>query len=92
MSFFDKRKQRKLYQQWVDKSGLPQENVPSELGPERVEDEEPWAEERVDELPRSGRVFVVQVTQRQLVIVLLVIAVLLIISACLATALIMQSC
>ena len=28
---FDKRKKRKLYEQWVEKSGLPEENIPDEI-------------------------------------------------------------
>jgi len=92
MSFFEKRKKRKLYQQWVDKSGLPEENIPAEYTDEGPAGEEPWEEERGGEPPRRSRVFVIHVTTRHLLIVLAIIAALLILSTTLATVLVMRSC
>jgi hypothetical protein len=90
-SYFDKRKKQKLYKQWVEKSGLPLENVPEEL--ERKDD----LYEPVDESSRArqpgiqrGQTF--QLTIRLLVYLVLIIVVLLITTVILATALIMRSC
>jgi len=33
--FLDKRKKSKLYRQWVEKEGLPPEEIPAELQPDR---------------------------------------------------------
>ena len=92
MSFFEKRKKRKLYQQWVDKSGLPEENIPVEYTSEGVAGEEPWEEERGGSQPRGSRVFIIHVSTRQLLILLLIIAALLVLSTTLVTVLIMRSC
>ena len=89
---FDKRKKRKLYEQWVEKSGLPEENIPDELRQDRDNDQEPGYEN--DEIPRAynRRSFVIHLETRHLLILGLVIVFLLILSTTLATVLIMQSC
>ena len=93
MSFFEKRKKRKLYQQWVDKSGLPEENIPVEFTPEGAGDEEHWDQDRGSESPPRGRsTFVIHLTMRHLLILLLIIAALLILSSTLIAILIMRSC
>jgi len=93
MSFFNKQKKRKLYQQWVDKSGLPPESIPGELGPEGAETGDLRTEEDLYQpAPRGRSTFVVHLTMRHLQILLLIIAALLIFSAVMTTALIMSSC
>jgi len=97
MSLFDKRKKRKLYEQWVDKSGLPPESIPRELepdvaGPAAPEDVPDYDDEMEVPRPRGRSTFVVHLTMKHLQILLLIIAVLLIFSAVMTTALIMQSC
>ena len=93
MSFFNKQKKRKLYQQWVDRSGLPPESIPGELGPEGSEVEDLRAVDDFDR-PAPGRrsTFVVHLTMRHLQILLLIIGALLIFSSVMTTALIMSSC
>jgi hypothetical protein len=90
-SYFDKRKKQRLYRQWVEKSGLPQESVPGELE-EKVD-----LDESVDEISgkrwpgiQSGLTF--RLTMRHLLYLVLTIIVLLITTASLATVLIMRSC
>jgi hypothetical protein len=93
MSFFDKRKKRKLYQQWVDKSGLPEDSIPPELEPDGMESEDLRTEDDLYEpAPRGRSTFVVHLTMRHLQILLLIIGVLLVFSAVMTTALIMSSC
>ena len=98
MSFFNKQKKRKLYQQWVEKSGLPPVSVPGELepdglGPEDLRTEDLRTEEDFYEpAPRRRSTFVVHLTMGHLQILLLIIAALLIFSAVMTTALIMSSC
>ena len=93
MSFFNRQKKRKLYQQWVDKSGLPPDSIPRELEPDGVESEDLSTEDDFYEpTPRGRSTFVVHLTMRHLQILLLIIAVLLIFSAVMTTALIMSSC
>lgn len=89
--YFDKRKKQKLYRQWVEKSGLPPENIPEEL--ERKTDLYEPVEgigERRQPAIQSGPTF--QLTIRLLVYLVLIIVVLLISTVILATALIMRSC
>jgi hypothetical protein len=93
MSFFNKQKKRKLYQQWVDKSGLPPESIPQELEPDNMESDDLQSEDDLYEpMPRGRSTFVVHLTMRHLQILLLIIAVLLVFSAVMTTALIMSSC
>jgi hypothetical protein len=90
-SYFDKRRKQKLYQQWVEKSGLPPDSVPGDLKQEG-DLYEPADEEGEERRPgvRSGLTF--QLTMRHLLYLLLIIVVLLISTASLATVLIMRSC
>jgi hypothetical protein len=90
-SYFDKRKKQKLYQQWVDKSGLPPESVPG--------DQEKKGEfhEPVDEKTgiyrlgiQSGLTY--RLTMRHLLYLVLIIVALLTTTVILATVLIMRSC
>ena len=93
MSFLDKRKKRKLYQQWVDKSGLPQDSIPQELEPDNLQyDDSPVEDDLYEPAPRGRSTFVVHLTMRHLQILLLIIGVLLVFSAVMTTALIMSSC
>ena len=93
MSFFNKQKKRKLYQQWVDKSGLPPESIPQELESDNMESDDLQGEDDLYEpMPRGRSTFVVHLTMRHLQILLLIIAVLLVFSAVMTTALIMSSC
>jgi hypothetical protein len=94
MSFFEKRKKRKLYQQWVDRSGLPPESIPRELETEDAEDGEGLRteEEYYEPAPRGRSTFVIHLTMRHLQILLLIIACLLIFSSVMTTILIMRSC
>ena len=90
-SYFDKRKKQKLYRQWVEKSGLPQESIPSELG-EKVD-----FGESVDETSEKRRLGIqsgltFRLTMRHLLYLVLTIIVLLLTTASLATILIMRSC
>ena len=91
MGYFDKLKKQKLYQQWVDKSGLPPESVPDDL------DQKDDFNEPMDENGKkrqlgiqSGLTF--RLTMRHLLYLVLIIIVLLIITVSLATILIMHSC
>ena len=91
MSYFNKRKKQRLYEQWVEKSGLPPESVPGELE-EKDDFYEPVdgsSEERRLGI-RSGLTF--HLTMRHLLYLVLIIIVLLITTASLATILIMRSC
>jgi hypothetical protein len=89
--YFDKRKKQKLYQQWVDESGLPAESVPEDL------DEKSTFDEAIDEdsgirRPSSPSGLSIRLTMRHLFYLMLIIAILLITTASLATTLIIQSC
>jgi len=90
-SYFDKRKKQKLYKQWVEKSGLPPENIPDELE-EKGDLYESVDRNSIERRPgiQSGPTF--QLTIRLLVYLVLIIVVLLITTVILATALIMRSC
>lgn len=89
--YFDKRKKQKLYQQWVDNSGLPPESVPSNLDqkdgfnePKNGNREKRWLD------TQSG--LTLHLTMRHLLYLVLIIIVLLITTASLATILVMRSC
>jgi hypothetical protein len=90
-SYFDKKKKQKLYQQWVENSGLPPDSVPTEAGG-RGGDEEPAIDE--GGISRTGILSNVNVhlTMRHVLYLLLIIAALLIATASLVTILIMRSC
>lgn len=91
MSFLEKRKKRKLYQQWVDKSGLPADSIPRELETEDAEDEGMGGEEEFYEpAPRERSTFVVHLTMRHLQILLLIIGCLLVYSSVVTAVLIMR--
>jgi hypothetical protein len=93
MSFFDKRKKRKLYEQWVEKSGLPPESIPRELEPQVTADEDLEAEEDLYQPVSRGRsTWIIHLTMRHLQILLFIIAVLLVLSSVLITVLITRSC
>lgn len=90
-NYFSKKKKSKLYNQWVEKSGLSPDNVPEEL--EGKSDLPETPDENPGE-PRQGikSVFTFHLTLRHLLYLLLVIIVLLIATVSLATVLIMRSC
>ena len=89
--YFDKRKKQKLYQQWVDKSGLPPESVPGDLE-QKGDFDEAMDENRAIRRPgiQSGLAF--HLTMRHLLYLVIIIAVLLITTVSLATIIIMRSC
>jgi hypothetical protein len=90
-SYFDKRKKKKLYKQWVEKSGLPPENIPDEL--EGKSDlYEPFNGNSRERQPGIQRGLIFHLTMRHLLYLVLIIVVLLISTASLATVLIMRSC
>ena len=95
-NFLNKRRRRRLYDQWVNSSGLPPEEIPADLqeAPPTAaapgdEDDEP--DEYIPGAPyrKSGYI---SVTWRQVVYVGMIILVLVIVTAILSTVLIMQSC
>jgi hypothetical protein len=89
-SYFDKRRKQKLYQQWVEKSGLPPESVPAE--PERTSDLEPMDDNGGMRRPGILTNVNLRLTMRHILYLLLIVAVLLVATASLATVLIMHSC
>ena len=90
-SYFDKKKKQKLYRQWVEKSGLPPENVPAEI--EGKSDlYEPVDGSTRERQPGIQRGFSFHLTMRQLLYLVLVTVVLLISTVTLATILVMRSC
>lgn len=90
-SYFDKRKKHKLYQQWVDKSGLPPESVPGKLEG-KGEFYEPVDGNSEERRPGIQSGFTYRLTMRHLLYLVLIIIVLLITTVSLATVLIMRSC
>ena len=91
-NFLDKRRRRKLYDQWVNTSGLPADEIPPEL-----RDSEPYDEdtEITDESVRSVRSrssSYLPVKWQYVLYVSLIIVVLVIVTSILATILAMQSC
>lgn len=89
-NYFDNRKKQKLYQQWVDKSGLPQDSVPKDL--EQEDDlNEPVNESGALRKIGLQSVLTFQLTMRHLLYLILIIVVLLISTVCLATVLVMRS-
>jgi hypothetical protein len=90
-SYFDKRKKKKLYQQWVDKSGLPPESVPGDRE-KKGDFHEPIDGNTGIRRPgiQSGLTYCL--TMRHLLYLVLIIIVLLITTVSLATVLIMRSC
>jgi hypothetical protein len=88
--YFEKRKKRKLYQQWVDKSELPPESVP--VGIERKSDSgEVMGRDDGISQPGIQSIFF-HLTMRHILYLLFIIAVLLITTSVLSTILIMRSC
>ena len=89
-SYFDKRKKQKLYQQWVDKSGLPPENIPAELSQKSDSEEIMDGDDGINRTGLPGLAF--RLTIRHILYLLLAIGVLLITTSVLITILIMRSC
>jgi len=91
MSYFSKRKKQKLYQQWMDKSGLPPESVPADTGQESDFRD---AADGVGGLRRPGMPgdVTLRLTMRHVLYLVLVAVALLITTVTLATVLIMRSC
>jgi hypothetical protein len=88
--YFEKRKKRKLYQQWVDKSGLPPESVPLGLDQKSDSGEVMGGE---DGTSRPGfQSIAFHLTMRHIFYLLFIITVLLITTSVLSTILIMRSC
>jgi hypothetical protein len=93
MGFFEKQKKRKLYQQWIEKSGLPPESIPRELEPENAGDVDLRIEDDLNAPEtRRRRALDIRLTVRDLLIMVLIIVVLLVLSSTLATILVMRSC
>jgi len=98
--FLDKRKNAKLYRQWVEKEGLPSEEIPAELQANREGLDEaslPFEDVSEDALYRGK---IQRVTDKGLVVLPLryillavgVVALLLVTVAVVITILAMQSC
>ncbi len=88
--YFNDRKKQKLYRQWVEKSGLPAESVPADVedGPGM-----PREDDNGINLFRTRRGGItLRLTLRHFLYLLYITAVLLVLTATLATILIMQSC
>ena len=83
--YLDNRRKQKLYRQWVEKSGLPQESVPGDL-----EHEDLAGRGAMGSLGRPVLNF--QLTMRHLLYLVFIIVILLISTIILAAALIMRSC
>ena len=89
--YFNKRKKQKLYQQWVEKSGLPQESIPGKPEqPGHFYESMDENSEKYRPSIQSGLAF--RLTMRHVLYLVLIIVVLLITTATLATVLIMRSC
>ena len=91
-NFLDKRRRRKLYDQWISTSGLPADEIPPEL-----QDSEPFNEdaEITDEGTRGVRYRsspYLPVKWQHVIYVSLIIVVLVVVTSILATILAMQSC
>ena len=93
LNFLDKRKKRKLYQQWANTSGLPQEEIPNE-----IQDSEPYAAEKIgtaDEELQDVRYIegsYVRLRLRYLLYIVFILVLLIIMTSVLSTVLIMKSC
>ena len=91
-SYLERRKKRKLYQQWAEQSGLPQEEVPKDIQQSESYTEEIGTEnEGVTNIHDSDG-FSLRLRFRHLFILGLIFAFLLIVASVLATILVMQSC
>lgn len=91
-NFLDKRKKRKLYEQWVSANGLPQDEIPQEL-----QSSESYVEEvgTTNESAKNIRYInssYLSVKWRYIVYMGLIIVILVIITSILATILVMKSC
>lgn len=91
--YFNDRKKQKLYRQWVEKSGLPPESVPADVEDEPAMPPGKWEDDDGINLFRSRRGGItLRLTLRHFLYLLYITAVLLVLTATLATILIMQSC
>ena len=91
-SFFERIKKRKLYQQWTNQSGLPEEEIPKDLQQsESLVEDIPVENDGVANV-RDINGFSIRLRLRHLFILLLIFTFLIIITSILATVLVMQSC
>jgi hypothetical protein len=90
-NFLDKRRRRKLYDQWVTTSGLPSEEIPPDLRePESInEDVEP--DEGTQSIRYRSSAYL-PVKWQHVIYISLIIIVLVVVTSILATILAMQSC
>ena len=92
LNFLDKRRKRKLYEQWVSENGLPQEEMPQELQSSESYVEEVGATNESAKKVRYINSSYLSVKWRYIVYLGLIIVILVITTSILATVLVMKSC
>jgi len=91
-NFLDKRRRRKLYDQWINTSGLPAEELPPDLRDSEPYDEDAEITDRSAHDARSRSSTYLPVKWQHVIYISLIIVVLVIVTSILATVLAMQSC
>ena len=92
LNFLDRRKKRKLYQQWVTTSSLPQEEIPAELlQPESFAEETGVVNENLQNTRYVDRSYL-PVRLRYILYIGAIIVLLVVLTSVLATVLVMKSC
>ena len=90
-SFLKNMRRRKLYQQWVENSGLPPEDIPKNINKTADAGEEPWPAGDIDTRQYADS-FLLRIRIRYILILGFIFALLLIAISVLGTILVMQSC
>ena len=91
-NFLDKRRRRRLYDQWINTSGLPAEEIPPDLRESESYDEDTEITDESTHGVRSRSSTYLPVKWQHVIYVSLIIVVLVIVTSILATILAMQSC
>ena len=92
LDFLDRRKKRKLYQQWVNSSGLPQEEIPAEVQqPESYAEETGTVNEELQNTRYVGSPYL-PMKLRYILYIGAIFILLVVTISVLATVLVMQSC
>lgn len=92
LNFLDRRRKRKLYQQWVNTSGLPQEEIPTELRqPESFAEETGVVNEGLQNIRYVDRSYL-PVRLSYILYIGAIILLLVVTISVLATILVIQSC
>lgn len=91
-NFLDKRRRRKLYDQWINTSGLPAEELPPDLRDSEPYDEDAEITDGSVHGARSRSSTYLPVKWQHVIYISLIIVVLVIVTSILATVLAMQSC